>query len=106
MTFLLGRQAILGHEPPIYFRSITATRLPCLPRVQARYFDPSPVPIITISYCSVSIMLFCVRERSEGMLEWKRQRRRRAFPARNARSPGIEPSRLGCLVGMPRRQAE
>jgi hypothetical protein len=33
-------------------RSIMATRCPCLASVHARYFDPSPLPIITRSYSS------------------------------------------------------
>jgi hypothetical protein len=44
MTFLLGRQAMLGQEPPRYLRSIVATRCPCSPNVQARNFDPVPLP--------------------------------------------------------------
>jgi hypothetical protein len=28
MTFLLGKQAMLGHDPPMYLRSMTATRRP------------------------------------------------------------------------------
>src|ERR1700722_4550921 len=54
MMFLLGRHAMLGQDPPIYLRSTTATRLPCLARVQARYFEPSPLPKITRSYSSGS----------------------------------------------------
>src|ERR1700730_17778780 len=38
MIFLLGRQAILGLEPPTYFRSMTTARIPFLARVQAMYF--------------------------------------------------------------------
>src|ERR1700679_1645699 len=54
MTFLLGRQAIFGHEPPMYLRSITATCCPCLASVHARYLDPSPLPRITRSYFSMT----------------------------------------------------
>jgi hypothetical protein len=28
MTFVLGKQAMFGHDPPIYSRSMTATRCP------------------------------------------------------------------------------
>src|SRR5215813_5815707 len=52
MMFLLGRQAMLGQEPPIYFRSITATCFPCLASVHAMYLDPSPLPKTTMSYSS------------------------------------------------------
>ena len=30
ITFLLGRQAMFGQEPPMYFRSTTTARIPCL----------------------------------------------------------------------------
>src|SRR6476660_6594657 len=42
MMFLLGRQAMLGHDPPIYLRSITATRCPCPAQVHAALVDPVP----------------------------------------------------------------
>src|SRR5271154_2886936 len=48
--FLLGRQAMLGQEPPMYFRSITKTCFPCLASVHARYLPPSPLPRTTRSY--------------------------------------------------------
>src|SRR5215469_11635306 len=48
--FLLGRQAILGHDPPMYLRSITAVLLPCLASVHAMYLPPSPLPRTTTSY--------------------------------------------------------
>jgi hypothetical protein len=35
MTFLLGRQAIFGQEPPTYRRSTTATFFPSEARLQA-----------------------------------------------------------------------
>ena len=38
MTFLLGRQAMLGQAPPRRLSSMLATRWPWAPRVQARYF--------------------------------------------------------------------
>src|SRR3979490_2027341 len=57
MMFLLGRQAMLGHAPPMYLRSITATRCPWLARVQAAIVDPVPPPRITRSYSSGSVFL-------------------------------------------------
>src|SRR5579862_4109222 len=54
MMFLLGRQAILGQEPPIYLRSTTATRLPCPANVHAATVDPVPPPRITTSKSSGS----------------------------------------------------
>src|SRR4029077_19698762 len=55
MMFLLGRQAILGHDPPMYLRSITATRCPCPAKVQAAMVPPVPPPSITRSYSSAVI---------------------------------------------------
>src|ERR1700752_4472732 len=63
MTFLLGRQAMFGHEPPTYFRSMTATRRPCPAKVQAATVPPVPLPRITTSYSS---MLACRGARVEG----------------------------------------
>src|SRR5262252_4003546 len=53
--FLLGRQAMFGHDPPTYWRSITATRCPCLANVHAAMVDPVPPPRITRSYASESV---------------------------------------------------
>jgi hypothetical protein len=53
MMFLLGRQAIFGHDPPTYFRSTIATRCPFEANVQAINFPPEPLPMITMSYSSV-----------------------------------------------------
>src|SRR5215468_810550 len=50
--FLLGRQAMFGHDPPTYLRSIAATRFPCPAKVQAAIVDPVPPPRITRSYSS------------------------------------------------------
>src|SRR5580658_4154803 len=50
--FLLGRQAMFGHDPPMYLRSITATRCPSLANVHAATVDPVPPPRITRSYSS------------------------------------------------------
>ena len=55
--FLLGRQAMLGHDPPIYLRSIAATRCPRAAKVHAAIVDPVPPPRIRTSYCSA----FCPR---------------------------------------------
>ena len=44
MMFLLGKQAIFGHDPPMYLRSITATRCPCPANVHAAIVDPVPPP--------------------------------------------------------------
>ena len=52
MTFLLGRHAILGREPPIHFRSITTAFFPFLAKVQATYLPGSPLPSTTRSYSS------------------------------------------------------
>src|SRR5271165_2359737 len=63
MIFLLGRQAMLGQEPPTYFRSITATCFPCLASVQAMYLEPSPLPSTTTSYssgCGIGICIVVV----------------------------------------------
>src|SRR5579863_2142543 len=57
MMFLLGRQAIFGHDPPMYLRSITATRCPCLAKVHAATVDPVPPPRITRSNSSGSVFL-------------------------------------------------
>src|SRR5262249_35566351 len=53
--FLLGRQAMFGHDPPTYLRSITATRCSCLAKVHAAIVDPVPPPRITRSYSSESV---------------------------------------------------
>ena len=50
MMFLLGKQAMFGHEPPMYLRSTTATRCPCVANVQAATVPPVPPPKITRSY--------------------------------------------------------
>ena len=49
MTFLLGRQAMLGHDPPTYRRSTTAERFPCEASVQARSLPAAPLPRTTTS---------------------------------------------------------
>src|SRR5271156_3868105 len=57
MTFLLGRHAILGQEPPIYLRSTTATRLPSPAKVHAATVEPVPPPRITRSNSSGCMLL-------------------------------------------------
>src|SRR3954464_1322319 len=52
MTFLLGRQAMFGQEPPTYLRSMTATFCPWEAMAQARYLPASPLPSTTMSYSS------------------------------------------------------
>ncbi|AXC16223.1 hypothetical protein ACPOL_7023 (plasmid) [Acidisarcina polymorpha] len=42
--FLLGRQAMLGQEPPTYRLSMSATLFPSAPKDQLRYFPASPLP--------------------------------------------------------------
>src|ERR1700758_2108860 len=57
IMFLLGRQAMFGQDPPIYFRSTTTARIPFLAWVQATYLPASPPPRTTTSYFSVGIAL-------------------------------------------------
>src|SRR2546430_12818545 len=52
MTFLLGRQAMFGQEPPTYFRSTTAVFIPFLARVQERSLPAAPLPRMSRSYSS------------------------------------------------------
>src|SRR5215831_20499737 len=49
ISFLLGRQLMLGQEPPIYRRSTTAVRRPDRAISQARSLPPLPLPRIRIS---------------------------------------------------------
>src|SRR5215470_9660509 len=58
MTFLLGRHAMFGQDPPIYFRSMTAVRLPSLAIVQAINLPAVPLPRTTTSYFSAVFMRF------------------------------------------------
>jgi hypothetical protein len=61
MTFLLGRQAMFGQEPPRYFLSITAARCPCDASVQARNLPASPLPNTTTSNSSrFDMVLSCL----------------------------------------------
>src|SRR5262245_2084439 len=52
ISFLLGRQLILGQEPPIYRRSTRAVRRPDPAICQASNLPPAPLPRIRISKCS------------------------------------------------------
>src|SRR5437016_2393272 len=52
ITFLLGKQAMLGHDPPMYFRSTTAVRWPACAIFHVRCFPASPLPITRNSYRS------------------------------------------------------
>src|SRR5215469_832088 len=56
MTFLLGKQAMFGQDPPISLRSTTAVRRPAVAIVQARFLPASPLPIMRNSNCCLSAM--------------------------------------------------
>src|ERR1700727_3469645 len=53
MMFVLGRHAIFGHHPPMYLRSIAATRFPSPAKVHAAIVDPVPPPRISRSKSSI-----------------------------------------------------
>src|SRR5215468_775335 len=55
ISFLVGRQLMLGHEPPIHLRSMTAVRCPVLARCQLSNLPPAPLPRTRTSYRSVDI---------------------------------------------------
>src|SRR2546430_10349373 len=55
MTFLLGRQAMFGQEPPTYSRSTADVFIPFLPRVQERSLPAAPLPRMSRSYSSASM---------------------------------------------------
>src|SRR5262245_24947701 len=57
MTFLLGRQATFGHEPPIIARSTIAVGSPCFAKVQAMIFPATPLPMIRFRTCSTLITI-------------------------------------------------
>jgi len=61
ISFLLGMQLMLGHEPPIHRRSTTAVRCPAAAISQARSFPPAPLPRMRISYCSVAMTILLTR---------------------------------------------
>src|SRR5215510_3922384 len=58
MTFLLGRHAMFGQEPPTYFRSMTAVRLPSLAIVHAANLPAVPLPSTRTSYFSAALTGF------------------------------------------------
>src|SRR5215470_4448725 len=71
ISFLLGRQLMFGHEPPIQRRSITAVVCPLWAKCQARYFPPSPLPMMTFVYWSVGIVrLLLVAAHRTGDAAW------------------------------------
>src|SRR5262244_3485612 len=57
ISFLLGRQLTLGHEPPIHRRSTTAVDWPDDARCQARSLPPAPLPRTTFANDSAWCML-------------------------------------------------
>src|SRR5437899_9376004 len=61
ISFLLGRQLMLGHEPPIHRRSTTAVRCPAPAMSQARSFPPAPLPRMRTSYRSVGMVISLTR---------------------------------------------
>src|SRR5215475_9945154 len=56
ISFLLGRQAMLGQEPPIHRRSTTAVRRPYRAMCQASNLPPNPLPRTKTSTGSASDM--------------------------------------------------
>src|SRR5437016_12703671 len=60
IIFLLGRQAMFGHEPPIYFRSITAVFIPCFAKDQEVNLPATPLPRIRRSYSSICAEVFFI----------------------------------------------
>jgi hypothetical protein len=57
MIFFVGRQAMFGHDPPMYFRSTTAVRLPSRAIVQPISLPPVPLPSTSTSYFSGSLVV-------------------------------------------------
>src|ERR1700733_3204216 len=57
ITFLLGRHATLGQDPPTYFRSMTAIRLPSLAMVHVITLPAVPPPSTMASYLSGALIL-------------------------------------------------
>src|ERR687892_1525585 len=58
ISFLLGKQLMLGQEPPIYRRSTTIVFRPDRAICHARSLPPAPLPRTRISYRSGWNMLF------------------------------------------------
>ena len=67
MTFLLGKQATFGQEPPTSFRSMSAVRWPSFDSVHARYLPASPLPTTTTSYCSDEEISFSCSHRAQSI---------------------------------------
>src|SRR5260370_23375572 len=57
MFLVLGNRGLLGHDPPIYLRSTTATRFPSPAKVHAAMVEPVPPPRITRSNSSGCVFL-------------------------------------------------
>src|SRR6516225_5682795 len=68
MMFLLGKQAMFGHDPPMYLRSTTATRFPSPANVHAAIVEPVPPPSITRSNSSGCVVLAVAEELSMGFM--------------------------------------
>src|SRR5580658_6239576 len=58
MTFLLGRHAMFGHEPPTHLRSTTIARCPFCAKAPARTLPPAPLPSTSRSYSSTEVNVF------------------------------------------------
>src|SRR5262245_36133641 len=56
MTFLLGKQATFGHEPPTIARSTTTVFWPRPANVQLRSLPATPLPMTRFSKCSAFMM--------------------------------------------------
>src|SRR5215831_19419603 len=56
MIFFVGRHAMFGQDPPMYFRSIEAVRFPSRAIVQAISLPPVPLPNTRTSYFSGSLV--------------------------------------------------
>src|ERR1700731_1108046 len=65
MTFLLGRQATFGQEPPTIARSTTTVFWPWLARVQPMSFPATPLPMIR--FCPCSMLMIHAPIRREGL---------------------------------------
>src|SRR5712672_2330118 len=59
--FLLGRQAMLGQDPPTYFRSITAVFIPCLASAHDVSLPAAPLPRMRRSYSSICEDVFILK---------------------------------------------
>src|SRR5262245_41401127 len=111
ISFLLGRQAMLGQEPPIQRRSTTAVRRPARARFQASSLPAAPLPRIRISYRSRSGILISFVCRCSSRLGSHRGRAHRlAQPIESGQQeplddlgPGVAPGRgAGFAADRPR----